>query len=319
MNPPAAPPVDEDQARLLDEASALMARARSGPNVFVQREIDAWVARSETHARLWALLQRLEQATAAHPHAAPERRSVGRRGRWLAVASVAVLVVVAGLWGPTLLSLLDGDLRTGTGEVATLTLFDGSKVSLDAGGVLAPTTAEDERGARLLQGQAYFDVVPDPGRPFRVQAGAMTVTVLGTGFSVGARPDGVEVALEHGSVEVRTGSRSQRLQPGQRLRVGIDGQVRVDAVPVVAIGAWRHGQLVLDDVPLQTMVDALQPHFRGRIVLRDDVLGAQHITGVLDLADPQRALQAAVGPLGGSIRTLSPWLLLVEDAAPTAD
>jgi transmembrane sensor len=319
MNPPAASPFDEDQARLLDEASALMARARIGPNVFVQREIDAWVSRSETHARLWALLQRLEQATAAHPHAALERRSVGRRRRWLAVAGVAVLVVVAGLWGPTLLSLLDGDLRTGTGEVATLTLFDGSKVSLDAGGVLAPTTAEDERGARLLQGQAYFDVVPDPGRPFRVQAGAMTVTVLGTGFSVGAHPDGVEVALEHGSVEVRTGSRSQRLQPGQRLRVGIDGQVRVDAVPVVAIGAWRHGQLVLDDVPLQTMVDALQPHFRGRIVLRDDVLGGQHITGVFDLADPQRALQAAVAPLGGSIRTLSPWLLLVEDAAPTAD
>jgi transmembrane sensor len=58
------------------------------------------------------------------------------------------------------------------------------------------------------------------------------------------------------------------------------------------------------------VVDDLRRYFAGSIVLVDADLAARRVTGVYNLADPVGALRAIVGAHGGSVRQVSPWLLL---------
>jgi transmembrane sensor len=66
----------------------------------------------------------------------------------------------------------------------------------------------------LARGGARFDVVPRAERMFSVRAGAVTVTVLGTAFSVERVADRVGVAVTRGTVQVDWGAGSRRMAAG---------------------------------------------------------------------------------------------------------
>jgi transmembrane sensor len=63
---------------------------------------------------------------------------------------------------------------------------------------------------QLDRGSARFSVTPNPERPFKVLAGDVTVTVLGTVFDVTIEPAGVHVSVVRGRVRVST-SRAERV------------------------------------------------------------------------------------------------------------
>jgi len=69
----------------------------------------------------------------------------------------------------------------------------------------------------LSEGQVYCDVEKYPHRPaFVVDAGEVSVTVVGTAFSVARSGDEVAVVVERGIVGVRRGDEDVRLEAGQR-------------------------------------------------------------------------------------------------------
>ncbi len=57
--------------------------------------------------------------------------------------------------------------------------------------------------AQLTAGGAWFEVRPNPNRTFRVEAGDVTVEVLGTRFAVERAERGVRVLVDHGRVRVK--------------------------------------------------------------------------------------------------------------------
>ena len=67
----------------------------------------------------------------------------------------------------------------------------------------------------LAKGGARFDVVPRPERVFAVRAGTVTVSVLGTAFSVERVADRVGVAVTRGAVQVDWGAGARRLAAGE--------------------------------------------------------------------------------------------------------
>jgi transmembrane sensor len=69
---------------------------------------------------------------------------------------------------------------------------------------------------RLTGGAARFRVTPRSDREFRVVAGGVTVTVLGTVFVVELRNDGVEVRVERGRVRAETGTTIRTIAAGQK-------------------------------------------------------------------------------------------------------
>ncbi|WP_315855064.1 hypothetical protein [Chenggangzhangella methanolivorans] len=50
----------------------------------------------------------------------------------------------------------------------------------------------------------------------------------------------------------------------------------------------------------------------GRIVIADPFVGSQRVSGIYDLQDPIRALQAVVHPAGAQVREISPLLTVVS-------
>lgn len=73
---------------------------------------------------------------------------------------------------------------TQIGEISTVELDDGSKITLNTHTKLRVDYGDTYRKVNLLFGEAQFDVAKDSERPFTVSAGAKSFTALGTIFNV---------------------------------------------------------------------------------------------------------------------------------------
>jgi transmembrane sensor len=240
--------------------------------------------------------------------AAPYRR---RTLAGLAAAVAATLAIL--VWGPGLLLSLQADYATGIAGTRIVALEDGSSVTLGADSAIAVDFVADRRAVRLLKGEAFFDVAPDPERPFSVAARQTTTTVYGTAFDVRSLPDSIAVSVEHGRVGVEwaTGDAivaSDTLGADDWAEFGNDGQLAAGKLLPGSVAGWRSGKLILQDRP---MSDAVGRNFHGSVIVTDRSLLADRITGVFDLTSPEEALVAALHVHGGQVVKISPWLLLV--------
>ncbi len=135
--------------------------------------------------------------------------SFARAGKGFAFVMLVVIVMFASFQlitridqNPTQNLVAYNTVKVDTGKRLTLTLSDGSKVTLDAGSEFKyPTEFADTREV-YLKGEAFFQVARDPKHPFHVHANQAMVKVLGTKFNVRAWEDinAVEVAVESGLV-----------------------------------------------------------------------------------------------------------------------
>lgn len=221
------------------------------------------------------------------------RRTRRRRMGYSAAACIAVLLVAgAVLLGRFGADVQQGDLtafETERGEQREVTLPDGSVVTLNAESRVS-YIFEEQRGLRLvyLTGEAFFDVVSDPRKPFIVRTDCMDARVLGTRFNISAYPDdrSVEttimsgrVALSlHGSdarpVEVTVNDRATLVKGSDSLRIG-----RVDAS---VVGEWMNGALVFREAFLGDIARKLERTYDISIELRDSGLSDLVYTATFD-------------------------------------
>ena len=98
-------------------------------------------------------------------------------------------------------------------------LTDGTRVTaVSADARVEPVEVSREAvRVRLESGSAHFDVAHQEGRRFQVQARDVTVTVLGTAFTVTIERDGVRVEVLRGRVDVAFGSTHRILGVGEKL------------------------------------------------------------------------------------------------------
>jgi transmembrane sensor len=280
------------------------------------RVTDLAAAVAPVHADKWQpfLAQRQGEAP-PQPRRTRDGLFDSLRRRWalatlVAVAAAAVAVAVV----PAALLRLQADHLTSTAELESFALDDGSTVTLAAASAIAVTFKGSERQVRLIAGEAFFQVKPDPKRPFVVEADSVRTTVLGTSFDVRRDSDGVAVAVEEGIVQVAStaSGTAERLTAGDTVRVGWNGHSqRAKEAPQLVAG-WRNGQLLAQDRSLQDAVDQLRRYYEGAIVLTDASLGTRRITGVYNLADPEEALRGIARAHGAKVRRVTPWLLVVS-------
>jgi transmembrane sensor len=190
---------------------------------------------------------------------------------------------------------------TGVGERRTLTLADGSVVTLDARSRIHVRYREGERLINLDQGQARFDVAKDPSRPFRVSAGRETVLALGTQFNVELVAHSVLVTLIEGRVAVMPETTSARaeptaqqidLTPGEGLQVRQDGQkIRLPKVDVARVTAWQNGKLFFDNEPLASAAERINRYAREQVQV-DTSAADVAISGVFNAGDARAFVEA---------------------------
>lgn len=318
---------------VLDAASAWAFRLQDAPDDSgLRAALAAWLAESEAHAQAWALTQRAWQVTgqtrAAFAHEWPARSPASRdpsnvtplrRRRYgvrvAALALAACLLLVFAL--PVLRVQFNADHATAVAEIREVVLKDGSRVTLAARSAIAVAFTAGGRDVTLLEGAAYFEVVPDAARPFTVRAGDISTTVTGTAFDVGMTDRTVSVAVASGSVQVaRTSDLSSPLADlTAQQGVVVDratGSVAETVLQPGAVAAWRKGRLIVEDALLTDVVAALDRSHPGSITVASESLRAKRVTGVYDLTDPAGALQVLSAPYGGVVREFTPYLLVLS-------
>jgi transmembrane sensor len=229
-------------------------------------------------------------------------------------AAAVVLVLVSG-WASDVLVRLQADHVTATAEIRTLKLEDGSDVSLGPKTALDVAFSGAERRIRLRQGEAFFTVASGDRRPFVVEAGPIEARDIGTAFDVRTDPDVTEVSVQDGIVDVSTpnsGQPTERLQAGESVKiVGNSDRQRQNLDPA-QIGTWRDRQLIVDNQPVDKVVDAIRPYYSGAILVQGGRFTRESLTGVYNLADPATALRAVAAAHGASFHRLSPWLIVLN-------
>jgi len=314
-----------DRAR--EEAAMWLVLLDDDPDDVARRvEFDAWLRAERINRDAWQAvgrtatlltdadrLQNGPAASRAPPNAGPAvfRR---RTQRVLAVAALAIAASIIAVVWPTLMLRLQADYRTGVAEVETLHLDDGSSVRLGPGGALRVAFSSNERRVRILAGEALFDVTADATRPFRVETRDAVTTVLGTRFDVSLLETSTSVVVARGHVQVTSNSGVQPadLHAGDWVRVTADGSMERggDRPDLFVLGPDR--RVGVRNRPVAEVIERLRPWFAGRILVADDEVGRKSVTGVFDAADPARALDALVGPQGGRVIRITPWLLIVS-------
>ena len=189
--------------------------------------------------------------------------------------------------GLTTASLQEQAFRTSVGQRTTVTLADGSIVTLDTDSLLRTRQSSSERLMTLERGRAYFKVAKDKRRPFIVTAGDKSVVATGTEFSVDVDTAVINVTLVEGSVRVEApaerAGRAQKieLKPGWRLTAAADSNARwrTAKVDVEREVSWTSGRLHFFNDSLGYAVNEMNRYSEKKIVIRDPKIAAQPIVG----------------------------------------
>lgn len=190
-------------------------------------------------------------------------------------ASLTGLLILAGI---ALLSLHGGEAQevaTGNGQKRTVVLEDGSLVTLNGNSSVSFSMQKNRREV-TLDGEAYFDVAHDSGRPFFVKTSQIEIRVLGTVFNVKSYPfeDQVEATLVEGKVRVKNLGRQEddiELKPSEGVifHKKTASFSKTGTEPEIST-SWRSGNLFFEDEPARVIFSELEKWYKVKIISDGD-------------------------------------------------
>jgi transmembrane sensor len=303
----------------IEQAADWALRLDASPaDAALRARFERWFAESEAHRAAYRMVQYTSDALDKAPRAGPIERPMtqqSHRVRWLSAGLALAAAVLAFVAFPVLQRHILADYVTGTAELREIVLPDGSMAYLDAGSAIAVDYRAGARVITLLSGQAFFEVVRDAARPFKVEADKVSVTVTGTAFGVNRTSQAISVAVQSGTVEVvLSGSGAKAsLGMGESWVFNEDsGSVNRGEVAPATVASWRSRRLVVHDATFGDILEEIGRHMPGAIVVRDKSLSRQMVSGVYDLSRPPEALEALVGSQRGKVIQFTPYLVVIS-------
>jgi transmembrane sensor len=306
---------DPDHVRIVEEAAVWFATMHGGkPSGNDKNALKVWLAADPRHAEAYADIDRLWTGAIELPgmkdrHFTAQKALTRRRlGKAAIIGAVGV-----GAWRYPA-SHPFADFRTTTGERRTVTLADGSIVDLAAETKMSVAFTRERRGLTLHDGEAFFTVAKDAGRPFIVEAGSGRTTALGTAFGVDYRDDSVTVAVTESAVDVVLGSESTQISAGSLVTYDNRhiGKPRQSEIGTEL--AWREGRLIFTQAPLGQAVQALNRWRSGRIVVMSNSLAERPITLIVNLNRTETIVAQLAEALPIRIVAATPYLTLLFPA-----
>jgi len=174
-------------------------------------------------------------------------------------------------------------LHTGN-EANTLikTLADGSVIYIAQNSLLSfPKVFESASRNVELKGEAFFDIIPNPGRPFIIETNEALIQVLGTAFNVKTQNgDGFELFVDRGKVKVTLKtdpSISEMVIAGEEISTMKNSLVKSKHVANEA-SSWYKQRMHFKDETLQNIIHVLNRNFNTTFVLADNEIGKHKLT-----------------------------------------
>jgi transmembrane sensor len=189
---------------------------------------------------------------------------------------------------------------TAKGERRARVLADGTRVALSTDTRLSATMHGDRRELTLASGEAAFQVVHDPHRPFVVHLGDRLLRDIGTEFDASRRDGVISVTVREGMVALERPEDSQRrltLTPGSRAehREGTQ-EIMVTAANADDAFSWRAGRLIYRNRPLAEVAADLSRYGEDRVEAVGPAAQLK-FTGVLTIDNQSAMVQRLAGLL----------------------
>jgi transmembrane sensor len=303
-----------------DEALAWFARMRGPSAPALERDFAAWLDLGEDRRDAYAQVARMFENAAvlkqSERYAADSGNRANAPRRYRLALAIASLALVAGSVGWYHLASLPGAaelastshvIATHQGEIRTFRLADGSSVTLDTASRLQVAQADAVRHIRLLSGRAR--VMVEPGsHPFLVDAGSGQLLASAGIFDVAYAPGYVTISPLKGQGKVRSlyqsagsglWSRPRSLGPGEVVRYGTHSFADAAFGPASTRergSAWPTGWATYRAVRLGALVAEVNRYGPAEVVLDDNALGHEQVSGRFRLNDPN-GFARAIGDL----------------------
>lgn len=248
----------------------------------------------------------------------PLRRAPKRKRmvlRWVGAVAAALILAIGVQQYPGLRIEWEADYTTTAGVQQEVSLPDGSRVILNTDTAIAFDFEGEARSVRLLKGEAYFDVVRDPSRPFQVTAAYSEVVVKGTAFSVRRDDERDSVALERGRVEVhRLANPDDRavLEPGEAIMATATSISSAHPLDGSVAFAWLKGQIEFHDQSFQSVLQEIGRYYSHSIIRTDRKFDDVRVNGRYRLDDPERAIRSLATTVGASVTRVPGGILILR-------
>ena len=333
-----------------DQAAAWFAYLRSGHDTEAGRaEFSAWLREDPSHVQAYRLIKDSWEAFAEVDHI-EDRLTASEEARQTAelhapfwqrpafqswrMAAAAMIVVMVGLSvaASALYAILEPtaaepvamaqvetlQFETGAGEVETVSLPDGSVVTL-SGNTHMQVRLGETRDVVLSTGQAYFEVAHDVTRPFEVRAGAAEVRVVGTAFDIRHGADSVAVSVTEGRVRLSSAAPageesglSMLLTPRQQAVLSDDGEVRRGYFDADHTLAWRQRRFYFEDASLCELLVDVNRFSETPVIASSPDACALRVSASFDSAQIDQTLDAVAHSLGLTLERSSDEIRLVS-------
>ena len=303
----------------LAEAGVWISRLHGGAR---DRTVDSglrrWLQANPDNARAFELATEVWNDAERLRRFAPWRHTqIESRPRWHGLVKIAAAVVVIFAVGVVWIQQR-GVTTTGVGEQRQMVLEDGTRVFLNTNTRVVVTYDKHARYVELQRGEALFNVAKRPDWPFIVVAGDRQVQALGTSFIVRKDDDHLAVTLMEGKVSVApaqplaavepppaqsprsVNTRDDRytLVPGQRITIDSGTMPQIDTPSVEKTTAWRRGQVILDDTPLQAAAEEMNRYNTTKLVIDDAAARQLPINGLFQAGDSVHFANAVADAYG---------------------
>ncbi|RIJ48550.1 FecR family protein [Maribellus luteus] len=176
------------------------------------------------------------------------------------------------------------------GSISETLLPDGSLVVLNAGSRLEYALGKNNQVNEVrLDGEAWFDIHPNPERKFIVKTSHYNVNVTGTQFNVKAyeEDDEITTTLEKGSVSIESGEKtalaySPELKPGEQFSLNKETQKAIlSKVNTKIYTTWKDNKLIFINMDLDELFVLLERKFGVDIEISNTEILDLHYTGTI--------------------------------------
>jgi transmembrane sensor len=311
-------PEKKSRSTIKVEAADWFAKLRSADfNLETQQDFEQWMMADQAHElafeqcrALWAITASLESDADIQRELAGARQLIRSQSRKqektkqqrglltilassFKFASVALLLIVGFGFAYNLVPLTNEHYETRVGEQRVVQLADGSTATLNTDTEISVKFTAKKRRIELVKGEAYFAVSKDRQRPFEVVTSTGLVRAVGTEFNVAVFAHALAVDVAEGIVQLEAATATDpvakviaEIKHGEAVKYHRgDKQAVIKAANLTRISAWKASKIYFNANTVAEAVAEYNRYIKERIVVVDNELNEQQITGVFNLGD----------------------------------
>lgn len=207
---------------------------------------------------------------------------VRRKNRLNGFYRIAVMLILAFSVAFGLLEVLDrpqsvitySEKSSAKGEKKSLLLADGTRIILNfETNLRIPSDFNKENRVVELEGEGFFDVAPNPDKPFIIRSGNAQVRVLGTSFDFKSYKEDEFIKLTVSTGKVRINLSDQDLQlsvsPNEHLSINkVDGSMKKETIQENNYIKWIQGSLYFNKEPIREVVKTINRTYNRKVILQ---------------------------------------------------